>query len=87
MHGSNVCTEAGGVCVFRDGDEDLDVVSGAAAFELGFGLFSLVVVVYASRKGGRGEEGTLSMYSILDPECDSTKHSTQINGFTCVFNR
>ena len=23
------------------------------------------------------------MYSIRDPECDSIKHSTQINGFTC----
>jgi hypothetical protein len=30
---------------------------------------------------------TLSMYSMRDPEWDSTTHSTQINGLTCVFNR
>lgn len=32
-------------------------------------------------------EHTLSIYSIRLPECDSTMHSTQISGFTCVFNR
>ena len=30
---------------------------------------------------------TLSMYSILLPECDSTMHSTQMSGLTCVFRR
>lgn len=39
MHGSDIRAEAWGVCVFGDGDENLDVVGGAAAFELGFGLF------------------------------------------------
>lgn len=83
MHGSDVCAEARGVCVFGDGDEDFDVVGGAAAFKLGLGLFLLARIRLRTGEDG----GTLSMYSILDPECDSTKHSTQINGFTCVFNR
>ena len=38
MHGADVSTETRGVCVFRDGDENLDVVGCAAALELGFGL-------------------------------------------------
>lgn len=85
MHGSDVCAEAGGVCVFGNGDEDLNVVGSATAFELGFGLFLLAIVHLCLERGCGG--GTLSMYSILDPECDSTKHSTQINGLTCVFSR
>lgn len=35
VHGSDICAEAGRVGVFRDGDEDFDVVSRGAAFELG----------------------------------------------------
>lgn len=43
MHGSDICAEAWGVCVFGDGDENLDVVGSAAAFELGFGLCRIEV--------------------------------------------
>lgn len=35
---ADVCTEAGGIGVVRDGDDNFNVVGGAAAFELGFGL-------------------------------------------------
>lgn len=85
MHSSNVGAESGRVCVFGDWHEDLDVVGRAAAFELGFCLSGISVL--AVFKETAETVRTFSMYSIRDPECDSTKHSTQINGFTCVFNR
>lgn len=56
VHGSDVCAEAGGVCVFGDGDEDFDVVGGAATFELGFGLCLLVVIRLCSKRKGRDLE-------------------------------
>jgi hypothetical protein len=39
------------------------------------------------REGWRDGGVTLSMYSIREPEWDSTTHSTQIKGLTCVFSR
>lgn len=89
VHRADVGAEAGGVCVLRDGDQDLDVVGGAAALELGFGLFGITAISSANDKDRRRRKSglTLSIYSIRDPECDSTTHSTQINGFTCVFSR
>lgn len=38
VHGANVCPEARGVGVVGDGDDDLDIVGGAAALELRAGL-------------------------------------------------
>lgn len=35
---ADVCTEAGRICVVRDGDDDFNVVGGAAALELCLGL-------------------------------------------------
>lgn len=40
VHSANVGTESGRVRVFGDGNQNLDVVGGTAAFELCFGLFS-----------------------------------------------
>lgn len=38
VDGANVCAEAGRVGIVGDGDDDLDIVCGAAALELGLGL-------------------------------------------------
>jgi len=38
VHGTDIGAETRGVCVFGNGDENLDVVGCAAALELGFGL-------------------------------------------------
>ena len=38
VHGADVGAEAGRVGVLGDGDQDLDVVGGGTAFELGAGL-------------------------------------------------
>jgi hypothetical protein len=38
VHGADVGAEPGRVCVFGNGDNDFDVIGGAAAFELCFGL-------------------------------------------------
>jgi len=38
VHGTDVGAEPGRVCVFGNGDDDFDVIGGAAAFELCFGL-------------------------------------------------
>lgn len=43
VHGADVCAEAGRVGVVGDGDDDGDVVGGAAAFELGFCLRKMCV--------------------------------------------
>lgn len=87
MHSTDVGAEPGRICVFRYGNKDLDVVGSAAAFELCFGLSRENRLEWLRFGTDQGEKPTLSIYSIRDPECDSTKHSTQISGFTCVFNR
>lgn len=83
MNGSNVGAEPGRVCVFRDWDENFDIVRGTATFELGLGLHQGNLISLGLWKKKAVEiQHTLSMYSMRDPECDSTKHSTQINGLT-----
>lgn len=39
MDGSDVGSEAGRVCVFWHRNDNFDIVGGAAALELGFGLY------------------------------------------------
>ena len=85
MHCSDIGAETGGICVFGDGDEDFDVVGCAATFELRLGLLNRCI--RGIRSEWLADDLTLSIYSIRDPECDSTTHSTQIRGFTCVFSR
>ena len=65
VHGSDVCAETGGVCVFGDGDDDFDVVGCAAAFELGFGLENNVSCYFCSILV---KVHTFSIYSIREPE-------------------
>lgn len=53
VHCSDVGAEAGRVGVFGDGDEDLDVVGGAAAFELCFCLSRGYVLANVQRDSKR----------------------------------
>lgn len=94
VHATDVCAKTGGIGIFGDGDEDFDVIGCGATFELGARLeiANHAALVHAekvlARLGSRrGRLLTLSVNSILDPECERTSLSTHINGFTCVFSR
>ena len=85
MYSANVCSKSWGVGVVGDRDQDLDIVGCAPALELCFGLIRQSAGDH--RTLASAGDHTLSMYSIREPEWDSTTGSTQIRGLTCVLSR
>lgn len=68
MNSADVGSEAGRVRIVGNGNDDTDIVCGAAAFELSFGLVRRQSVSCFTQATCHGRIITFSMYSILLPE-------------------